>query len=129
METRSGAFASLMKSTLCTAALAMSLGFAAFSTACTTQASVPVPSPSYSFKKMLDGRQWLTENVSVNVPGSYCYQDNEPTCRRYGRLYTWDAARQACRSLQGGWRLPTDDEWRHLVKQYGGAYGESADHG
>jgi uncharacterized protein (TIGR02145 family) len=78
---------------------------------------------------MSDGKQWTTDNLSVDVRPSYCYDDSEENCRRYGRLYTWEAAQQACRSLGEGWRLPTSDEWRELVKQYAGASDDSADGG
>jgi uncharacterized protein (TIGR02145 family) len=63
------------------------------------------------------------------VDSSYCYDDAESNCAKYGRLYTWDAAQRACRSLAGGWRLPTNDEWRLLAKQFGGVRDDSADGG
>jgi uncharacterized protein (TIGR02145 family) len=69
---------------------------------------------------MADGKQWTTVNLTVDVPSSYCYEDSEMNCRQYGRLYTWDAAQQGCRTLGDGWRLPTDNEWRQLAKHYGG---------
>lgn len=78
---------------------------------------------------MPDGKQWMTENLNVATEGSYCYDDSEPSCRRYGRLYTWDSAQRACRSLRDGWRLPTDDEWRQLASHFGGVYGHSDDAG
>ena len=67
------------------------------------------------------------ENLSVNTAPSYCYEDSEPNCRRYGRLYTWESAQRGCRSLGEGWRLPTEDEWRQLARHYGGAF-EDPDH-
>ena len=79
--------------------------------------------------RMPDGREWTTENLSVNVTGSYCYDDSEQQCQRYGRLYTWDAAQQGCHALGAGWRLPTSDEWRQLAKQFGGFYDDSTDKG
>src|SRR5262245_37656103 len=69
-----------------------------------------------SFKRMADGKQWTTANLNVNTSSSYCYDDAEPNCRRYGRLYTWESAQRGCQSLGDGWRLPTDDEWRQLAK-------------
>ena len=80
-------------------------------------------------KRMLDGKLWTTENLSVPVPASYCYNDAEENCRRYGRLYTWDAAPRACQALGDGWRLPTNEEWRQLGTRYGGLRLESADLG
>ena len=78
---------------------------------------------------MLDGKQWTTENLNVERDGSNCYGDAEVNCRRYGRLYTWEAAQRGCQSLGGGWRLPTDNEWRQLAKHYGGVWEDSDDTG
>ena len=88
----------------------------------------PQPSDTkYSSKRMADGKQWTTQNLNVNTPQSYCYEDAELNCRQYGRLYTWESARRGCRSLGDGWRLPTDDEWRQMAKHYGGLLEDSAD--
>lgn len=78
---------------------------------------------------MPDGKQWTTENLNVAGERSYCYEDSEQNCRRYGRLYTWESAQQACRALGGGWRLPTNEEWRQLANHYGGIRQEAADLG
>jgi uncharacterized protein (TIGR02145 family) len=74
---------------------------------------------------MADGREWTTSNLNVVTAGSYCYDDAERNCDRYGRLYTWEAAQRGCESLGDGWRLPTNDEWRQLAKLYGGLMEES----
>jgi uncharacterized protein (TIGR02145 family) len=83
----------------------------------------------YSSKRMADGKQWMTHNLDVNTVPSYCYEDAELNCRRYGRLYTWESARRICQSLGDGWRLPTDDEWRQMAKHYGGVSEDSDDRG
>jgi uncharacterized protein (TIGR02145 family) len=54
----------------------------------------------------------FTGNLSVRVNGSWCYGNNSANCDRYGRLYTWDAAVEAC---PAGWRLPDDGDWRALI--------------
>ena len=78
---------------------------------------------------MADGKEWTTANLNVNTPSSYCYDDAESNCRRYGRLYTWESAQRGCRSLGDGWRLPTDDEWRQLAKHHGGVGNDVPDKG
>jgi uncharacterized protein (TIGR02145 family) len=80
-------------------------------------------------KRMADGKEWTTANLNVNTSSSYCYDDAEPNCHRYGRLYTWESAQRGCRSLGDGWRLPTDDEWRQMAKHYGGLGNDSPDKG
>ena len=82
-----------------------------------------------SSKRMADGKEWTTSNLNVNTPSSYCYEDAESNCRRYGRLYTWESAQRGCQSLGDGWRLPTDDEWRQLATRYGGLVDDSPDKG
>ena len=84
---------------------------------------------TYPSKRMADGKQWMTRNLDVNTAMSYCYDDAESNSRRYGRLYTWESARLACQSLGDGSRLPTDNEWRELAKQYGGVSADSNDKG
>ena len=86
-------------------------------------------STKYSPKRMADGKQWTTQNLDVSTMPSYCYDDAEPNCRRYGRLYTWASAQRVCQSLGDGWRLPTDEEWRQMTKQYGGVSQDSDDKG
>jgi uncharacterized protein (TIGR02145 family) len=84
---------------------------------------------TYSSKRMADGKQWTTHNLDVNIVPSYCYEDAELNCRQYGRLYTWESAQRGCQSLGAGWRLPANDEWRQLAKQYGGVRDDSDDGG
>jgi uncharacterized protein (TIGR02145 family) len=82
-----------------------------------------------SFKRMADGKAWTTANLNVSTSPSWCYDDAEPNCGRYGRLYTWESAQRGCQSLGEGWRLPTDDEWRQLAKLYGGLGNDSPERG
>ena len=82
-----------------------------------------------SARQMGDGRQWTTENLALDVKPSYCFEDAESNCRRYGRLYTWESALRGCRALGEGWRLPTNDEWAQLAQHYGGLRDESDNNG
>ncbi|HTE08238.1 MAG TPA: FISUMP domain-containing protein [Flavitalea sp.] len=76
----------------------------------------------YPVKLFPDNTLWMTANLKLKVPGSYCYENMEENCERYGRLYTWASAQDACNLLGEGWRLATKDEWERLAKLYGGVY-------
>ena len=119
------------------AAATLSVSFAAIGAAWWMQAApeghqvagTATASSSPSSRRMPDGKEWMTTNLNVRVDSSYCYDDAESNCAKYGRLYTWDSAQRVCRSLPGGWRLPTNDEWRQLAKQFGGVRDDSNDAG
>jgi uncharacterized protein (TIGR02145 family) len=74
----------------------------------------------YPVKVLLDGKLWMTANLDVNIPNSYCYENVKENCEQYGRLYTWESANEGCKLLGEGWQLPTSDEWRQLTMLYGG---------
>ena len=80
-------------------------------------------------KRMPEGKLWTTENLNVITDQSYCYDNAEQNCRRYGRLYTWESAQRACHLLGDGWRLPTNDEWQQMAKHFGGVRDDAADTG
>ena len=84
---------------------------------------------SHPSRQMADGKEWTTENLSGKTDGSFCYDDVELNCRRYGRLYTWEAAKRGCQLLGDGWRLPTDDDWRQLARRHGGVIDDATNGG
>ena len=60
---------------------------------------------------------WMAENLNFETDSSYCYNDSAKYCAKYGRLYEWSAAMDACPS---GWHLPDTAEWRTLLDAVGG---------
>jgi uncharacterized protein (TIGR02145 family) len=56
---------------------------------------------------------WMAENLNYNIDGSVCYDNKLENCNKYGRLYIWKIALEACPS---GWHLPNYSEWSNLVK-------------
>jgi uncharacterized protein (TIGR02145 family) len=71
-----------------------------------------------NFKTVKLGSQvWMAENLNVISPGSWIYNENADLGRSYGRLYTWDAAKNACPS---GWHMPTEQEWQKMIEYVGG---------
>jgi uncharacterized protein (TIGR02145 family) len=63
------------------------------------------------------GKTWMAENLNYQTGNSWCYEDANSNCNKYGRLYTWNAAKTACPS---GWHLPTVQEWDNLSQAAGG---------
>jgi uncharacterized protein (TIGR02145 family) len=61
--------------------------------------------------KRIGNQTWMAENWNCYVEDSYCYNNDPANCNKYGRLYNWDAAMEAC---PVGWHLPSNDEWRKL---------------
>ncbi|MCF6240341.1 MAG: hypothetical protein L3J74_03225 [Bacteroidales bacterium] len=60
---------------------------------------------------------WMAENLDYKTDKySYCYGRKSTNCDKYGRLYRWEAAKNACPE---GWHLPTDEEWIALEKALG----------
>jgi len=55
---------------------------------------------------------------NVNGPffGSWCYDNDEANCEKYGRLYTSLAAEKIC---PAGWHLPSYEEWDKLNQTAG----------
>jgi uncharacterized protein (TIGR02145 family) len=66
----------------------------------------------------IGNRVWMAENLNYKTGNSSCYNNNPSNCDKYGRLYNWNTAKNACPS---GWRLPTSEEWwRELQPAVGG---------
>lgn len=81
---------------------------------------------------------WMASNLNFEVGNSFCYENQNDNCVRYGRLYTWASAigksEQQCGkgnvcslppgNIQGvcpnGWHLPSLEEWQVLFKAVGG---------
>lgn len=76
---------------------------------------------------------WLAKNMNFASMGSYCHED-EASCKKFGRLYTWAAAmilptsansskrfdKGGAKEHQGvcpsGWHIPSDEEWTILYE-------------
>ncbi|MCL2100495.1 MAG: hypothetical protein FWH22_02140 [Fibromonadales bacterium] len=54
---------------------------------------------------------WMAENLNYYIEGSVCYNFYKENCEKYGRLYKWEMAKEAC---PAGWHLPSDEEWTEL---------------
>jgi len=66
---------------------------------------------------LLGGLKWMKKNLNVKTADSWCYENSPDSCLKYGRLYTWEAAKSACQSI--GMRLPSREEWDALETAVG----------
>jgi uncharacterized protein (TIGR02145 family) len=65
----------------------------------------------------IGGRTWMAQNLNYVADSSWCYENRADSCEKYGRLYTWDAAKKVCPI---GYHLPSRKEWIDLVTTVGG---------
>jgi uncharacterized protein (TIGR02145 family) len=60
---------------------------------------------------------WMAENLAFKTWSGSCFYDNdELKGMLFGRLYTWNAAKEACPT---GWHLPDDSDWKILIEFVG----------
>jgi len=71
---------------------------------------------SYAFV-VIGGKKWMKKNLNIETADSWCYRNSPDNCAKYGRLYTWVAAKTAC---PNGWHLPSVYEWDQLAESVGG---------
>jgi uncharacterized protein (TIGR02145 family) len=65
----------------------------------------------------IGGLVWMAENLNYKTGKSWCYGNDKSNGKKYGRLYDWKTAMDACPK---GWRLPSREEWDKLVEAAGG---------
>ena len=68
----------------------------------------------------IGNQEWTARNLDIVVPDSWDYGDDPANREKYGRLYTWEAAKKAVESLGDGWRLPNGEDWDALIEAVGG---------
>jgi uncharacterized protein (TIGR02145 family) len=69
----------------------------------------------YTYKK-IGNQTWMAENLNYEVEGSKCYDNKQENCVKYGRLYNWETAINACPE---DWHLPKYTEWDTLLTTIG----------
>ena len=111
----------MRKLLLTTAAVAAAIGLAGCGK------KEPVPETPNTLTDSRDGQTyktveigtqtWMAQNLNYQTDSSWCYKNKGSNCRKYGRLYEWNAAKKAC---PAGYHLPSREEWDVLAQAVGG---------
>lgn len=85
---------------------------------------------------------WFVKNLKYVINGSYCLDDKEANCKKYGRLYRWSAALVLSSDMDEsrywksssnatragvcpqGWHVPSQKDWKKLVDYLSSKHGE-----
>jgi uncharacterized protein (TIGR02145 family) len=78
----------------------------------------------------IGGKAWMAENLNYKPEsgGSWCYDNSEGNCKKYGRLYDWNTALTACPL---GWHLASTYDWDNMLLAISGkreAHVSNSDH-
>jgi len=65
----------------------------------------------------IGGKTWMAENLNYQTDNSWCYNNADSNCVKYGRLYDWETAKVAC---PRDWYLPSGREWGDLIRSVNG---------
>ncbi len=91
--------------------------FLNFSALAQTTSTLTDPRDGQVYETIKIGRQeWTAQNMNLQNPNSWCYNNNPKNCEKFGRLYSYVGAAQAC---PPGWRLPTSRDWDRLIQHIG----------
>ena len=89
--------------------------------------------PEVSYGELLDKRDnkvyrtivisnhvWTAQNMNFktetdSTSKSWCFDNDSKNCEKYGRIYSWNAAKKVCPE---GWHLPTSEEWKELLSDH-----------
>ena len=69
---------------------------------------------------------WMAENLNIKTENSWCYDNKPENCKKYGRLYSWNAAKKICPT---GFRLPSKDDFKSLIESVKDSHHGWNDHG
>ncbi len=62
--------------------------------------------------KSVGGKLWMAQDLNYERSGSMCFNNENSNCNKYGRLYTFSSAQEAC---PAGWRLPNRNEAQAVI--------------
>lgn len=73
---------------------------------------------------IIGNKTWMTQNLNYITKDSWCYENKDENCDKYGRMYNWETVMNNSEKsgTQGicpqGWHVPTYSDWEELAAEY-----------
>ena len=67
---------------------------------------------------------WMAENLKLKTDSSWCYQDHDANCDKYGRLYQWNGnvGAKGENVCPEGFHVPSSKDWETLKSYVNGVF-------
>lgn len=73
---------------------------------------------------VVGNKTWMAENLNYRTRNSWCYDNKDENCEKFGRMYDWNTAmngsseEKATGLCPSGWHIASYEEWMTLVEEY-----------
>ncbi len=73
---------------------------------------------SYKWVRLKDGKKWMAENLNYETNNSWWYDNKRSNGDKYGRLYTWQAAKKPALMVGDCQQMMNGGKWQVIMGKH-----------